>query len=95
MTEKTVKIQDIIQDLENGLMRDDIRKKYNFTIKETSILFKHPKLANKRAKKVVTLNIIDEDDVLITENEHELPTDNPFDITEASEVEAKPELNWL
>ena len=58
--EKTIKVSDILTDLENGLQRTEIKKKYGFTLKELQTIFAHPKLVGKKAKKQVNLLIIDD-----------------------------------
>ena len=67
MEEKQViKISEILEDLENGLCRADIRAKYSLTNRELSSLFKHPKLKSKRAKKSIEDSFILVDDEVAT-----------------------------
>jgi hypothetical protein len=58
-----IKISQIIEDLENGLTRDLIRKKYNFSMEEIKHLFNQPALKGKRAKrgtKKIRFTIVDD-----------------------------------
>ena len=69
MATKTIKVSEILLDVENGLERKDIKTKYGLTGKEMSLLFKHPSLKSKRAKKITELNIIDDRELAAKINE--------------------------
>jgi hypothetical protein len=72
---RRIKISDILSDLENGLEREDIQKKYDLRPTDVTELFKHPKLKGKRAKKKVTrLIIIDDEEAGVISASTELPT---------------------
>ncbi len=58
-------VSSILDDLNNGLTRDDIRTKYKMSPKDIKELFKHPKLKNKKTKTVYVPGFELEDD---TEN---------------------------
>jgi hypothetical protein len=56
-----VKVGDILNDLTNGLTRQDIQKKYNLTIAQRKTIFSHPKLKFKKTKTAeVIINLIDD-----------------------------------
>ena len=67
---KDIKISEIITDLETGLTRDAIGLKYSITTTEVKFLFQHPKLKNKKTKKVFkpSFNIVDDVEVPEVEN---------------------------
>lgn len=92
MEEKQViKISEILEDLENGLCRTDIRAKYSLTNRELSSLFKHPKLKSKRAKKSIEDSFILVDDEVATpspteENTSSVEENEHFDPVDAVEI---------
>lgn len=47
-----VSIPGILKDLDNGMTRKQIKEKYDYTGKQMSVIFKHPKLMNKKAARV-------------------------------------------
>ena len=49
---KEIRISQVLQDLEEGVTRIDMITKYGITQREVKALFKHPKLKNKKVKKV-------------------------------------------
>lgn len=49
MTQLQVNVDSILKDIENGLSRPEIKKKYGYTGKQMSVIFKHPRLKNRRA----------------------------------------------
>jgi hypothetical protein len=55
-------ISGILNDLENGLDREKIGEKYGLEKWEVNELFKHPKLKNRKAKKVkkVSFTLVDD-----------------------------------
>jgi len=65
---KTLTISGILNDLDNGLDREKIGEKYGLEKWEITELFKHPKLKNRKAKKVKKVSFILEDDTNTEEN---------------------------
>lgn len=86
---KTVSIKEILSDLENGLSRIEIKQKYNLVGREMQVLFNHPKLKNKKARKKVCLIINDDvEEVVSSQNQTNnagARVENPFIILEDDE----------
>ena len=61
-TEKTLTISGVLKHLEDGLTREAIGTMYGLEKWEVNELFKHPKLKNRKAKKVkkVTFTLVDD-----------------------------------
>lgn len=57
---KSISIQGVLNDLEAGLERDDIKAKLGLSHSEMKVLFSHPKLKHKKTKKPVSFDIIDD-----------------------------------
>lgn len=58
---QTITVSGILGDLNNGLDRQAIAKKYSLSAAEVAEVFKHPKLKGLRARrKTVKINIIDD-----------------------------------
>jgi len=53
-----VDIKDILEDLVCGLTRDQIGERYGFSKAEVRMLFKHPKLKNKKTRKRTQVNFV-------------------------------------
>tara|TARA_B100000963_G_scaffold350597_1_gene361051 strand:+ start:109 stop:486 length:378 start_codon:yes stop_codon:yes gene_type:complete len=61
-TPKTLTVSQLLEDLDNGIDRKDIRKKYGLTQAEAKAIFSHPKLQGRRVKraKVTRIQLIDD-----------------------------------
>lgn len=58
---KQLSVSQVLNDLNNGLTRDQIKEKYELNFSEMKMLFNHPKLKGKRAKTAgASLMIIDD-----------------------------------
>lgn len=88
---KVVRISEVIDMLENGKTRPEIREELGLTASEITLLFKHPQLKGRRAKQPTNLEIIDdwaeESEKVIAKQTEEVM----FEDTEAETVES----NWL
>jgi len=74
-TPQQLTITQLIKHLkEDGMTRDDIRKKYGLTIAEAKDIFSHPKLKGLRVKryKTVRVMLIDDTQDLNTDNQSEI-----------------------
>lgn len=73
---RKITLSQIVTDVESGLTRVEIQKKYSLTGPDMRNIFSHPKLKNLRAKKV-TIEFIDDSE---TENIEviEEPNDGPY-----------------
>lgn len=82
----TITVSGILGDLNNGLDRQAIAKKYNLSAAEVAEVFKHPKLKGLRARrKTVKINIIDDTE----------PVNNPNQISLLDSIEEIERLNHL
>lgn len=61
---KTIKVSEILADLQNGLTRADIQTKLGLTKKELNTVFQHSKLKNKKTIAKVNINIEDDTESL-------------------------------
>lgn len=63
-TPKQFTVSQILNDLNNGIDRKEIRKKYNLTQAEIKFIFTHPKLQGVRVKKqkLMRIELIDDTD---------------------------------
>lgn len=70
-TEGTIKltVTGIINDLNEGLDRNEIATKYGLTKAEVAEVFKHPKLSGLRARKKIPIRFTLIDDTLVTASE--------------------------
>ena len=74
-TPQQLTITQLIKHLkEDGMTRDDIRKKYGLTIAEAKDIFSHPKLKGLRVKryKTVRVMLIDDTQDPNTDNQDEI-----------------------
>jgi len=56
-----IKVSEILNDLINGLTREDIKKKYNMSTAQLKAVFAHPKLKGRKTKKAEEpINLIDD-----------------------------------
>lgn len=82
----TITVSGILGDLNNGLDRQAIAKKYHLSAAEVAEVFKHPKLKGLRARrKTVKINIIDDTE----------PVNNPNQISLLDSIEEIERLNNL
>ena len=94
-----ITISGILEDLENGLSREQIGEKYSIQGWEVTALFKHPKLQGKRAKKKreLSFNIVDDTETMTdpaAEQITEAVSDNiAEDLTDANAEEVEMEEN--
>ena len=62
MSNVTVTISGLLEDLNSGLKREDIATKYGLPIGDVREIFKHPKLVGKQARKPRGFTLIDDTD---------------------------------
>lgn len=69
-----ITVSSVLGDLNNGLDRAGIAKKYNLSAAEVAEVFKHPKLKGLRARRKITrISIVDD----TVENPVTIPTAQP------------------
>jgi hypothetical protein len=72
-TPQELTISQLIKHLkEDGMTRDDIRKKYGLTIAEAKDIFSHPKLKGLRVKRYKTIRVTLIDDTQDTKDPNQL-----------------------
>lgn len=72
-TPQELTISQLIKHLkEDGMSRDDIRKKYGLTIAEAKDIFSHPKLKGLRVKRYKTIRVTLIDDTQDTKDPNQL-----------------------
>jgi len=72
-TPQQLTISQLIKHLkEDGMSRDDIRKKYGLTIAEAKDIFSHPKLKGLRVKRYKTIRVTLIDDTQDTKDPNQL-----------------------
>ena len=82
-----ITVSSVLGDLNNGLDRAAIAKKYNLSAAEVAEVFKHPKLKGLRARRKITrISIVDD----TVENPVTVPTIQPVTIVHDSEVVTNP-----
>ena len=80
-----ITVSSVLGDLNNGLDRAGIAKKYNLSAAEVAEVFKHPKLKGLRARRKITrISIVDD----TVENPVTIPTVQP--VTEPLQVVTDP-----
>ena len=84
---KQISISAILNDLENGVTRAEIGANYEISPREVKVLFDHPKLKGKKAKKVFTPSFDIVDDVPDT-------LGSPEEKTAGQVVEDKSQLSF-
>ena len=91
-TPRTLTVSQLLEDLNNGIDRKDIRKKYGLTQAEAKTIFSHPKLQGIRVKraKVTRIQLID-DTEMTNPNQTSIPMPEPTKLEEL-EREANTEL---
>lgn len=76
-TPQVLTVSQLLNDLENGIDRAGIRKKYDLTTAELKMVFAHPKLQGIRVKKhkIIRIKLVDDTD---TENPNQMsiPTES-------------------
>ena len=72
-TPQELTISQLIKHLkEEGMSRDDIRKKYGLTVAEAKDIFSHPKLKGLRVKRYKTIRVTLIDDTQDTKDPNQL-----------------------
>ena len=85
-----ITVSSVLGDLNNGLDRAAIAKKYNLSAAEVAEVFKHPKLKGLRARRKITrISIVDD----TVENPVTIPNIQP--VTERNELEVVTNPNQL
>lgn len=79
----TLTVTGIINDLNEGIDREGIAKKYNLSKTEVTELFKHPKLAGLRARKKIAVRFTLIDDTVVTAAELAEKDPNQMDLLDA------------
>lgn len=84
-TPKQFTVSQILNDLNNGIDRKEIRKKYNLTQAEIKFIFTHPKLQGVRVKKqkLMRIELIDDTDTTTVDP-------NQMSLTDASLGDMEP-----
>jgi hypothetical protein len=57
-----ITITEILSGLDEGMTRQDFKEKYNLTTKELKVLFNHSKLKNKKTRKPISFELVDDTD---------------------------------
>tara|TARA_R100000544_G_C2220849_1_gene57462 strand:- start:211 stop:666 length:456 start_codon:yes stop_codon:yes gene_type:complete len=84
-TPKQLTVSQILNDLNNGTDRQEIRKKYNLSQAEIKFIFTHPKLQGVRVKKQKVMRI-----ELIDDTETMTVNPNQMSITDVNIADMKP-----
>lgn len=107
---KQLSVSQVLNDLNNGLTRDQIKEKYELNFSEMKMLFNHPKLKGKRAKTAGASLMIIDDTALCpntgmipfpVEVSNSMPNNNEEEYNhlveqDQSNVEPQPEeIDWL
>ena len=71
MEKKQITVTGVLEDLENGQTREQIREKHGLTVRELKLLFAHPKLKGKKTKVKYepTFELVDDTDETVSEPE--------------------------
>lgn len=86
-----ITISSVLGDLNNGLDRAAIAKKYNLSAAEVAEVFKHPKLKGLRARRKITrISIVDD---TVENNPVTVPNIQP--VTESNQLEVVTNPNQL
>lgn len=104
---KEIKISEVLEMIEAGKTRPEIREYYGLSVREMTVLSNHPLIKGKKAKTPVNINIIDDVSEIGEEEQSESLSEEPVEnaesleesepMQEATEVnESKPEeaLSW-
>jgi len=96
-TPQVLTVSQILNDLENGIDRVAMRKKYDLTMAEIKHIFTHPKLQGVRVKKqkLMRVQLIDDTETLTDPNQTSIPTDtvdSPISKLEELETQANESL---
>lgn len=85
-----ITVSSVLGDLNNGLDRAGIAKKYNLSAAEVAEVFKHPKLKGLRARRKITrISIVDD----TVENPVTIPAVQP--VTESNDLQVVTDPNQL
>ena len=93
-TPAVITVSGIIEDLENGIDRDGIAKKYSLNKTEVKTMFLHPALKGKRVKKnkVKELRFTLVDDVTPQSDPNQVTLEDCIDCPEIAETNAEATL---
>ncbi len=96
-TPAVITVSGIIEDLENGIDRDGIAKKYSLNKTEVKTMFLHPALKGKRVKKnkVKELRFTLVDDVTPQSNPNQVTLEDCIDCPDIAETTAESTLNQV
>lgn len=94
-TPAVITVSGIIEDLENGIDRDGIAKKYSLNKTEVKTMFLHPALKGKRVKKnkVKELRFTLVDDVTPQSDPNQVTLEDCIDCPEIAETTAESTLH--
>lgn len=85
-----ITVSSVLGDLNNGMDRAAIAKKYNLSAAEVAEVFKHPKLKGLRARRKITrISIVDD----TVENPVTIPAVQP--VTESNDLQVVTDPNQL
>lgn len=84
-----ITVSGVLDDLKNGLTRDEIGTKYGLNKTQVKDLFQHPKLKNKKTIKPKVLPFILEDDTMEETSTNQLSMQDELDATMSQEAVAE------
>lgn len=90
-----ITISGVLEDLNNGLTREDIQEKYGLNGVELKEVFQHPKLKGKKTKKPRGFVLIDDTEKDVIASEAEVPTNIEVEespVLEEAALEPEPEM---
>ena len=98
---KVLTVSQILEDLDNGLGRPDIAKKYGLKPAEVKVMFEHPSLKGRRPKRATTkvsFTLIDDVNPQTDPNQLSIPdatetTGSDFDADESEQTTSQVEDN--
>lgn len=95
MEKRVIKMSEILEDLEQGLTRTEIKEKYSLTVREMGVLFSHPNLKNRKPKKKLELSFVFEEDVVTQQEtvQNEVVESGDIESKSLTEYKEKPAMN--
>lgn len=73
---KQITVSEILSKLESGVTRDQIKEEYGLSHREMQELFRHPKLKNRKTRKEVSFELVDDtEEGDNTSEEEEVPVE--------------------
>lgn len=99
--DKVLTVSQILEDLDNGLGRPEIAKKYGLKPAEVKVMFEHPSLKGRRPKRAttkVTFTLVDDVTPQTNPNQLSIPeaietTGSDFDADESEQTTSQVEDN--